>query len=283
MLYRVSICSRVAVPPTGCNTYSEITQFTSLALFKVGTTPVANKPLDKCIIVSEGVSRYVNIVKKTEEGIRPLYRSSQWQRENRAINRLVKEKTWHSSDLVIFVQSTPGELLKKEVQKIVVDAGFNVRVVEKGGRTLKSKLQRSDVAPRSVCLDEDCPICLTEGKGKCEVEGVVYRIWCTVCKEEGRDAFMYGETGRTGKIRCSEHRNALLDPRKSSNLREHCEKFHQGQLVKFGYSVVKSFPGDPLSRQLKEATLIDSHKGPSMNDKREWVRPASVRIRAERS
>ena len=60
------------------------------------------------IIVSEGISRYVNIVKKAEEGIRPLYRSSQWQRENRAINRLVKGKTWHNSDLVIFVQSKPG-------------------------------------------------------------------------------------------------------------------------------------------------------------------------------
>ena len=94
---------------------------------------------------------------------------------------------------------------------------------------------------------------------------------------------MYGETGRTGKMRCSEHRDALVDPRKSSNLREHCQNFHDGRFVKFGFAVVKAFPRDPLSRQLKEALLIDAHQGPSMNDKREWVRPASVKIRAERS
>ena len=75
----------------------------------------------------------------------------------------------------------------------------------------------------------------------------------------------------------------LVDPKKSSNLREHCQQFHQGVIVQFGCAVVKTFPGDPLSRQLKEAILIDSHAGPSMNDKGEWVRPASIRIRAERS
>ena len=60
-------------------------------------------------------------------------------------------------------------------------------------------------------------------------------------------------------------------------------KAHGGQFVDFCYSVVKTFPGDPLSRQLQEAILIDSHDGPSMNDKREFVRPASVKIRVERS
>ena len=235
------------------------------------------------IIVSEGVARYVNIVKQAQSGSRPLYRTSQWQREHRAIKRLIKNKTWSKSDSVIFVQATPGELLKKEVKKIVDNAGFKVRVVEKGGRSMKRVLQRSDVCPPKLCLSDVCPICATEGKGKCDIEGVVYRIWCTVCEEEGIDASMYGETGRTGKLRCSEHMKDLVDPKKSSNLREHCQQFHQGVFVQFGCAVVKTFPGDPLSRQLKEAILIDSHAGPSMNDKGEWVRPASIRIRAERS
>ena len=70
------------------------------------------------------MTRYVNIVKQTEGGTRPLYRSSQWLQENRAIERLVKGKTWP----VIFVQATPGEMLKKEVKKIMDDFGFSVRV-----------------------------------------------------------------------------------------------------------------------------------------------------------
>ena len=235
------------------------------------------------LIVSEGVSRYTNILKQAEGGSRPIYRSSEWQRERRAIDRLVKAKTWSRSDSVVFVQATPGEILKREVSKIMKNAGFNVRVVEKGGRNVKSFLQRSDVLPSANCNDDTCPICLTEGKGKCEVEGVVYRIWCPVCKENGVNVSMYGETGRTGKIRCKEHREALYNLKKSSNLREHCVDVHGGQFIDFSYSVVKTFPGDPLSRQLQEAILIDSHSGPSMNDKREFVRPASVKIRVERS
>ena len=235
------------------------------------------------IIVSEGVSRYTNIVKQAEGGSRPLYRSSEWQREKRAISRLVKMKTWSKSDSVIFVQATPGEILKREVSKVIRESGFKVKIVEKGGRNIRSLLQKSDVSPATHCFDDSCPLCMTEGKGKCEVESVVYKIWCPVCKAEGVDVSMYGETGRTGKIRCKEHRNALYDLKKSSNLREHCQRVHGGEFIDFSYSVVKTFPGDPLSRQLKEAMLIDDHSGPSMNDKREFVRPASIRIRAEQS
>ena len=233
------------------------------------------------IIISEGVSRYTNIVKQSENGNRPIYRSSQWKKEDRAVKRLVKGKTWSKADSVMFVQATPGELLKKEVSKVIRESGLNIRGVEKAGRSLKRLLQRSDVSSSTVCLDDQCPICLTSGKGKCEMEGVVYRIWCTVCEERGVDASMYGETGRTGKIRCKEHRDALLDVRKSSNLRDHCVSHHNGEIVRFAYEVKNTFPLNPLKRQLKEAILIDDHIGPSMNDRREWVRPASIRITAE--
>ena len=239
--------------------------------------------VEREIIVSEGISRYTNIVKEAESGVRPLYRSSEWQKESRAVQRIVKGRTWSKADSVVFVQATPGELLKKEIEKVMKEAGFKVKVVEKAGRSVKSILQRSDVSPSLMCLDVDCPICLTAGKGKCEVEGVVYHIWCCECKNAGVDSSMYGETGRTGKIRCKEHREALFDIRKQSNLREHCEEYHGGEMVQFGYEVKKTYPGNALSRQLKEALLIDDHVGPRMNDRREWVRPASVRLRAERA
>ena len=205
------------------------------------------------IIVSEGVSWYTNLVKQAETGSRPLYRTSHWKREERAIARLVKERTWRKIDSVIFVQATPGEILRKEVRKIVNGAGFNVKVVEKGGRNMRSVLQRSDVSPPAKCMDGDYPICMTEGKGKCEVEGVVYKVWCKACQDEGVNAVMYGETGRTGKKRCLEHRNGLFDMRRSSNLRDHCDLVHESKIIDFGYSVVKMFPCDPLSRQLEEA------------------------------
>ena len=97
------------------------------------------------------------------------------------------------------MQETPGELLKREIEKVMKDAGFKVKVVEKAGRNIKNVLQRSDVAPSMMCLDSGCPTCLTAGKGKCEVEGGVYQFWYCECRKVGVYSSMYGETGRTEK------------------------------------------------------------------------------------
>ena len=174
------------------------------------------------------------------------------------------------------------EVLRREIQKIVDDSGFKVRVVERGGRSLKSMLQRSDVEPIMKCFDDDCPICLTAPKGMCQVESVGYRILCIECKTQGKVAVMDGETGRTGRMRCKEHISALDSKTRPSNLREHCQLVHNGRRVEFACEVVSRFPGDPLSRQLEEAVRIDHQQGTSLNDKSEFVRPAGVRISVAR-
>ena len=213
-----------------------------------------------------------------------MYRSSCWKKEERALTRKKKSKNWYGKqfDSVLFVQSSPGELLKKEVQRIVKENGFKVRVVEKGGRPLQSFLQRSDVDPQLDCLDGECPVCLTSPEGMCRMESVGYRIWCMPCEEQGRNVVMDGETGRTAKKRCKEHLDAMRSVRQSSNLREHCEVEHGGVLVPFGCKVVARFPGDPLSRQIQEAVRIDHQQGTSLNDQSEFARPAGVRITAQR-
>ena len=53
----------------------------------------------------------------------------------------------------MFVQSTPGEALKKSIQEIANRSEFKIRVVERGGRTLKSMLQKSDIVPNKKCWD----------------------------------------------------------------------------------------------------------------------------------
>ena len=82
------------------------------------------------------------------------------------MKKKVKGKTWYGStfDSVVFVQSSPGEVLRKEIQKIMDESGFKVCVVENRGRQLKSILQRSDVEPQQCCLDGECPVCLTSPK-----------------------------------------------------------------------------------------------------------------------
>ena len=102
------------------------------------------------LIVKEGRNRYENVVQQVSEGLRPLYRPSTWEKEARALEKKVKGRSWwgkrHKS--VMFVQSSPNEILRKEIQKIVDRSGFKVKVVQRGGRTLKSMLQRSDVKPQ---------------------------------------------------------------------------------------------------------------------------------------
>ena len=46
----------------------------------------------------------------------------------------MKGKSWFGkNDTVVFVQSTPGEVLKKGIEKIIAAKGFDVKVVEQGG------------------------------------------------------------------------------------------------------------------------------------------------------
>ena len=232
------------------------------------------------IIIREGSARYRNILALASRGERPIYRPSSWNKEERALKKKVKGKSWYGKcDSVVFVQSTPGEVLRQNIEKLVAGKGFNVKVVEHGGKSLKSILQRSDVAPCLLCSDDTCPLCKTEAKGSCQAESVVYKIWCRKCEENGTSAVMYGETGKTAKIRCRQHMDAFASER-SSNLREHVYNVHQGRNdITFGCSVVKKYPGDALSRQLREAVLIVNNTGMSLNDKNEWVRPAHVGVR----
>ena len=185
----------------------------------------------------------------------------------------------------MFVQSTPESILKREIENVMKTNGMRVRVVEKGGRQVSNIVQRSDVEPVKDC-GKECAICKSSPSGQCWKEGVCYSVTCTVCEKGGIQAKMFGETGRSARIRCSEHYKALEEKKKKSNLWEHVQKFHNGVVTDemFKFSVLSVHGTDPLSRQLKEALNIE--KGGLtdhfMNDKQEWIRPAGLQFTVER-
>ena len=233
-------------------------------------------------IVCEGKARYSNLLAKVTRGERPLYRSKTWMKEERGVEKIRKRKGWHGgADTVLFVQSTPKEMLRREVQEVMNKLGMKVKVVEKGGRSLKSLLQRSDVEPSPDCKNDDCVVCRTEAKGLCSMENVGYMVWCKECEMKGVRTVMHGETGRCARIRCGEHERAYLS-KKNSNLWEHARDVHKGGRVEYGYKVDKTFKDDVLARQLDEAIRIAGEDGYLMNDKNEWVRPAGVSISINR-
>ena len=162
---------------------------------------------ERMIIEREGRNQYKNIVKMSDIGCRPMYRGSDWCKQERAVSKLRSRKEWYGkkNDAVIFAQATPEEVLQREIQKVVNSSGLRLKVVERGGKSLKGVFQRSDVMPDSRCWKDDCVVYSTKPKGLCSKEGVGYRIWCEVCDREGTEAVRHGETGRCARVRCGEH------------------------------------------------------------------------------
>ena len=77
------------------------------------------------IIIKEGRARYENLREQSATGRRPLYREACWKKQERDVAKKAKKINWYGKevDTVIFVQSTPGEILKKKVEAIVSNAG----------------------------------------------------------------------------------------------------------------------------------------------------------------
>ena len=151
-------------------------------------------------------------------------------------------------------------------------------------------LMKSDVKPTQRCWDEDCPICQTEDKGKCYKENLGYSIKCKICWEdpskrnepmEKKMYVMHGETSRSARVRCKEHKGAL-ERKKNSNLWEHCILEHGGVEAEFEYKVQRSFHKDSLLRQIEEAERLENEQGSLLNDKMEFVRPYGIQVKATR-
>ena len=127
-------------------------------------------------------------------------------KEERGLQKILKSKKWAgTAESVVFVQSTPDEALKKSIQKVANNSAFKIRVVEKGGCTLKSMLQKSNIVPNKKCWDSNCPVCQTEEKGLCCRENAGYSIQCLTCWNDpekvdrpiqDRKYIMHGETNR---------------------------------------------------------------------------------------
>ena len=83
---------------------------------------------------------------------------------------MLKKGSWYRpSDTVIFVPSTPEEELANKVREVVREESkrlnFKVKIVERGGITMKQDLMRTDMGRTVPCAMDDCPICLTNPRG----------------------------------------------------------------------------------------------------------------------
>ena len=205
-------------------------------------------------------------------GERPLYRRSCYNKFERATQKLRKKRYWFGKEKlgVVFVQATPNQILKRSVEQIFSEEGFRIRVVERGGRSIKQFLQKSDIRKNKNCGFDSCPVCLSGGSG-CSRESVGYRITCCDCVDKH---VYHGETGRSARLRLNEHRDKLNA--ETGALWNHAVEVHDSVAPEYKYEVVKAF-SDPLLRQLQEAQRIQAESGVLLNSKDEWVPPAGYR------
>ena len=223
-------------------------------------------------------SRYESTVRKSEEGIEHLYRSKEWQNEERRNERSKKKNEWYcknGSEAVFFVNATPNEELANSCKEVFKRQGIKVKVVEKVSNTIKKSLTKSNPFRAPGCNHTSCKICEMKNKVDCKARDVVYRISCKGTSKSGEpcEGVDYvGETSRSIAERFSEHYTILNSrqeaTRKKSFLYEHMNEKHDGKTPLLEIKLLHRCFSDPSLRQATEAVVI-KEEDPLLNRKEE--------------
>ena len=246
-------------------------------------------------ILIAGMKGYMRLVKEEEEGRRRVNRprwegatsrrykklggKGNWYKHKKSksmekgkesgaskgkIKRSKGEEEEKKIEAVMFVPSTPGGVLAKMLQqtddRLAKETGQKkIKMVERGGATLKSILSRLNPWGKEGCTRSDCFPCKGEkGKGgNCQAESCVYRINCEECKGRGVASLYIGETSRTPYLRGKEHLAKLQGEAKDSALWDHCVEEHGGEKVNFSMKVGNKHK-TPFTRQVEEAVAIET-------------------------
>ena len=179
---------------------------------------------------------YDKMVEDDNTGLRPLYRPKEYERNARRVEKQKKKHSWANSGgyiAPIFVPPTPNGDLANELKQIAeseAEAGVNFRIVETGGRSIKSMIQKSNPTGTSGCEDGDCLPCRT-GKGSggnCRCCGINSQVECQLCPPD-RKCLYHGESARNLYTRGREHEANYMAGRAKSFMQKHQVKEHSNQ------------------------------------------------------
>ena len=207
--------------------------------------------------------------KEDDEGIRPLHRPRDWNIEERRIEKSRKKRNWSTRGgytAPIIIPSTPNSELLLRLRKVADQEaipGLKFKVLEKGGVTIKHKVQVSNPTATPGCPETDCVACRTErGKGgSCRKGNIQYEMECRLCKEEtdrqtDADRTVYiGETSRNLFTRGQEHLYKYETADSESFMAKHQEENHDDRPAVFDAKVTGMYR-DCLSRQVAEGVSI---------------------------
>ena len=223
-------------------------------------------------VVDSAYKAYEKVKEAVSRAERPLHRPRSWKKAEREKEKTDRKRNWYKRggyDSVMFIPATPNSELRRILQDEAGKSRFRIRMVEMAGTSLKRNLQRSDPFRGTSCKRGNCAVCTSGGSGRCDRNGVVYKITCGECTMN-----YHGETARNAYSRCGEHRDELRRKSANSVLWKHCVEKHGGTEPDFKYHVIKIFGNDTMLRQITEAVMVRSDgKGMAMNNKTEWNQP----------
>ena len=187
---------------------------------------------------------------------------------NNNAEEVKRKKRWQrGSEATMFVQATPNEELKEEIQQCAKKNKIHIRVREKVDCNVRRELQRSNPFREKTCGKESCIVCQQENGVDCKTRGCVYEMECKDCGRKYR-----GQTGNSLRERMDQHFDDWKRKESSSPLHRHSQIFHGGKSFPVSIKLLKRCFGDPTGRKITEAVLIDklSNDQP-MNGKNEWT------------
>ena len=239
-------------------------------------------------VFTKAKKRYDEMLRKSAENVKPLYRSKTWHKEERNIVKRDKKNNWYSKDgseAVFFVDTTPNEELANLCREVFKSQGVKVKVVEKVSSTVKNSLTKSNPFKELGCRQESCKVCKTGDEVDCKARDVVYKITCKGKDKDGeicKGVDYVGETARSIAERFREHLSVINShqevTRKKSFLYEHLREKHDGKVPPLGIQVIRRCFADASLRQAMEATIIRD-EDPILNRKEEFNNEPRKRCR----
>ena len=174
--------------------------------------------------------------------------------------------------------------------------GFNIKIAERTGSTLKSKFPLNTLWDGAPCPREECVTCTQgiEEIPQCTKRNVLYENICALCnptvgqKGELKEpnphvpSIYVGESNRSIFERSKEHMKGAQGGKEESHMVKHMELHHRvGELPKFIMKPVKYFKSS-LKRQIAEAVRIRRRgEGVVLNSKSEYSRCVIPRLAVE--
>ena len=245
-------------------------------------------------VVRSAITAYEKIMKKVARKERPLYRTKEWKQKERLKEKRKKKNNWYQKKRkrgtcddrgqyksVLFVQPTKDSVLKRKYEEVIEKSKCNVKVVERAGKSVCQKLQKSYPFVKEKCNTNDCFVCLSEGKGNCLRENINYEIECT---RPGCKYAYQGESARNSYCRGREHLKGLLKRDPDSVFVQHIKEKHNsdfGDDPCYGFRMsVRETHTSAMIRQVTEAIKIDMQTKPSMNRKNGFRVNSVLRLRS---